>query len=239
MRKTLLTFALMLMAVQAYATDWCSKTIPGGTSVSTIKVTILDQHQNCAGRAGIRLPPYSQLNLNGYTISGATGACVRSIGTKYVAVKNGLIQNCGSDGIDLNGVYRPALSYLTANNNAASGIRCASCEKLTLTQSTTNGNGASGLKIENGINNNVSYHVAQSNPYGIRFVATIDGVVYSGYQHGNFTKDVTFEQESFDCRAYGGSRGHVYFATGAFNNWTSHYMTCKSDGSGHGSNQCR
>ena len=239
MRKTLLTFALMLMTTQAHATDWCGKTIPGGTSVSAIKVTTLDQHQNCAGRAGIRLPPYSQLNLNGYTVSGATGACVRSIGTKYVAVKNGLIQSCGSDGVDFNTVTRPSISNLSANSNAGSGIRCLSCTKLTLSDTYANSNAQNGVKVEYGVNNIISRVTTNFNAYGMRLIHADDATIHDGNQSANSVFDVIFEQETSNSEAYSGSRGHVYFATGAFNNWTSHYVTCKSDGSGHGSNQCR
>ena len=243
LKKLLSIFLLLLFPSYVGATDWCGKTLPGGTSISSVVSTVLDAHQNCNNSTGIKIPSYARLVGNGYKVTGsiASGrACIRAIGAKYVGVENVEVSQCGADGVDFSNVIRPNIIQINAHNNKTNGIRCNNCTKVFLKNNVANSNGSSGIFIQNSNVVNGSDNITlYNNLDGIRILSSYSIKFYNGWEQYNGYKDVEFTNETFDSLVVRGHNGNCYFSNGAFNNICSNYATCKSDGSGHGSNQCQ
>lgn len=236
----ILSFFLMFPTL-VQATDWCGKTLPGGNSITTRVTTYLDADQFCNGE-GIKIPSYAYLHGNGKRVYGnfnSGKACIRATNSSYSAVSNLEVLNCGAEGIDFSGVQRPTIKYISSHNNKINGIRCNNCYKLVLSDIHSYSNGSSGIYIQGSNNVNAIRNVAMYNNLdGVRVSSSFDIDFYNSYLEFNGYKDVEFTNGTNDSFAVRGYNGNCFFSNGAFNNLCTDYRTCKTDGTGHGSNKC-
>lgn len=236
MRKFVAIIALSLLTSTAQAQDWCGQTI----SVSTA----LNQHQNCAGRPGIRLSSNVVLDLNGYAVSGATNSCIRSIvGGRNISVKNGTIQGCGEEGIKYDGVYNGRVTNVNLFNNVREGMWCIGCSQLIARWVDARSN-LRGFRVENGGSlgeNRLEYVTVIGNRIeGVLVKGGTKSLVYQSWLDGNTAEDLVYDATTAGRALSNPWLGDVFFRNGATNNrlLRSSYRTCLGDGTGSGSNSC-
>lgn len=236
MKHIFTALSFLLTISTAHATDLCGQTL----SVNTV----LDQHQNCSGRPGIRLNSYVVLDLNGYTVSGATNSCIRSVvGGRNISVKNGTIQGCGEEGIKYDGVHNGRVTSVNLFNNVREGVWCIGCSQLIAKWVEARGN-LRGFRIENGGllgENRLEYVTVIGNGIeGVLIKGGTASLVYKSWLDGNLSKDLVYDATTAGRALRNVWLGDVFFRNGATNNRliSSPYRSCLSDGTGSGSNSC-
>lgn len=80
-----------------------------------------------AGKNGIRIDTWEvTIDLNGFTIYGSAGSLdgiTWGNGLDMITIKNGVVDNCGGDGIDLSNAWSSLVSHVTFIDNGGNGLK--------------------------------------------------------------------------------------------------------------------